>query len=109
MRPMLLEIDALDFSIGKTQILRAVDLTMEENDLVCLLGRNGAGKSSIMKSIIGLYRPSGGRIRFSGTDITHKVTRERVMLGLAYSPEDTRVFPDLTVASPFDNQASHGR
>lgn len=94
---MLLEIEDLDFFVGKTQILRSVSLSVHERKLVCLLGRNGAGKSSILKNVIGLYRPRGGKIRFSGRDITNRSTRERVMLGLGYSPEDTRVFRDLTV------------
>jgi branched-chain amino acid transport system ATP-binding protein len=94
---MLLEIQDLDFFVGKTQILRSVGLGIEKNELVCLLGRNGAGKSSILKNVIGLYRPGNGKISFSGRDITHRPTRERVLLGLAYSPEDTRLFPELTV------------
>lgn len=94
---MLLEIKGLEFLIGRTQILRSISMGIKEGELVCLLGRNGSGKSSILKNVIGLYNPSGGRILFKGHDITLRPTRERVMLGLAYSPEDTRVFPDLTV------------
>jgi branched-chain amino acid transport system ATP-binding protein len=94
---MLLDIQDLDFFVGKTQILRSVSLTVQKNELVCLLGRNGAGKSSILKNTIGLYRPSNGKISLSGRNITYRPTRERVLLGLSYSPEDTRVFPELTV------------
>lgn len=94
---MLLEIENLDFSAKKTQILRSVSLTVGQGEIACLLGRNGSGKSSILKNVIGLYRPSGGRIVFQDQDITRRSSRDRVMRGLAYSPEDTRVFPDLTV------------
>ena len=95
---MLLEVDHIDFFVGKTHILRSVSLQVDRGEIVGLLGRNGAGKSSILKCILGLYRPQQGRIRFHGRDITRAPTRKRVLMGLAYSPEDARVFPDLTVA-----------
>jgi branched-chain amino acid transport system ATP-binding protein len=94
---MLLEVSHIDFSVGKTQILRSVSLKVNEGELVGLLGRNGAGKSSILKSIIGLYQPQQGAVTFKGRDITKVGTRQRVLAGLAYSPEDARVFPEITV------------
>jgi branched-chain amino acid transport system ATP-binding protein len=94
---MLLEIEGLDFHVGRTHILRAVSMGVDGGEIVGLLGRNGSGKSSILKSVIGLYRPSAGTIRFRGEIVTHRSSRARVMMGLAYSPEDTRIFPDLTV------------
>lgn len=94
---MLLEAEALEFQLGKTQILRKVNLGVKAGEVAGLLGRNGSGKSSILKSIIGLYRPTAGRVSFNGKDITHWPARKRVVEGLAYSPEDTRVFPELTV------------
>jgi branched-chain amino acid transport system ATP-binding protein len=94
---MLLEIENLDFNVDSTQILRSVSMGVDEGEVVCLVGRNGAGKSSIIKSIIGLYLPKSGKITFQGTDITNLSPRERVILGLGYSPEDARVFSDLTV------------
>ncbi len=94
---MLLELEDIDFFVGKTHILRSVSLQVAPGEIVGLLGRNGAGKSSIIKSIMGLYRPRGGSIRFRDRDITGLSTRQRVLMGLAYSPEDARVFPELTV------------
>jgi branched-chain amino acid transport system ATP-binding protein len=94
---MLLEVSHIDFSVGKTQILRSVSLKVNEGELVGLVGRNGAGKSSILKSIIGLYQPQQGTVTFKGRDITKVGTRQRVLAGLAYSPEDARVFPEITV------------
>jgi len=94
---MLAEVKDLDFYIDSTQILRSVSLKVDEGEIVCLLGRNGAGKSSIIKSIIGLYSPKSGKIIFKDRDITSLSPRERVLLGLGYSPEDMRVFSELTV------------
>jgi branched-chain amino acid transport system ATP-binding protein len=94
---MLLATEGLDFLIGKTQILRSIHVNVDEGELVCLMGRNGSGKSSILKNLIGLYQPNQGRIMFSGRDITDLPSRRRVLMGMAYSPEDARVFPDLTV------------
>jgi branched-chain amino acid transport system ATP-binding protein len=94
---MLLSLENIDFFVKKTQILRSVSLKVDKGEIVGLLGRNGAGKSSIIKSIMGLYQPKAGVIRFNDSDITKASTRERVLMGLAYAPEDSRVFPDLTV------------
>lgn len=94
---MLLEVERLEFQVGKTQVLRKVNLGVDSGEVAGLLGRNGSGKSSILKNIIGLYRPTGGKLSFKGKDITHWPARKRVLEGLAYSPEDTRVFPELTV------------
>lgn len=94
---MLAEVKDLDFYIDSTQILRSISLKIDEGRIVCLLGRNGAGKSSIIKSIIGLYAPKSGKIIFKDRDITNLSPRERVLIGLGYSPEDMRVFSELTV------------
>lgn len=94
---MLLSLENIDFFVKKTQILRTVSLKVDQGEIVGLLGRNGAGKSSIIKSIMGLYQPKAGAIGFKDSDITKASTRERVLMGLAYAPEDSRVFPDLTV------------
>lgn len=94
---MLLQIEHLDVFIGSTQILRDISLGVNEGEIVCLLGRNGAGKSSIIKTTIGLYSSQSGKILFKGKDITFFTPREKVLSGIAYSPEDTRIFADLTV------------
>ena len=94
---MLLTIDKLIFFVRKTQILRSISMNVHKGEIVGLLGRNGAGKSSILKCIMGLYSPSSGHILFKGEEITTRPTRQRVLSGLAYSPEDARVFPELTV------------
>ncbi len=94
---MLLKIENLDVFIGSTQILRNISLVVNEGEIVCLLGRNGAGKSSIIKSTIGLYPSRSGKIIFKEKDITSFSPRRKVLSGIGYSPEDTRIFTELTV------------
>jgi len=65
--------------------------------VACLIGRNGAGKSSILKCIVGLYPFQMGKIVLDDRDITHLTSHQRVMAGIAYAPEDSRLFPELTV------------
>lgn len=94
---MLLKVENLDVFIGSTQILRNISLGVKEGEIVCLLGRNGAGKSSIIKSTIGLYPSRSGKIIFKEKDITSLSPRKKVLSGIGYSPEDTRIFSELTV------------
>jgi branched-chain amino acid transport system ATP-binding protein len=94
---MLLKIEDLNVFIRSTQILRNISMGVNEGEIVCLLGRNGAGKSSIIKSTIGLYPSRSGRIIFKERDITPLSPRKKVLSGIGYSPEDTRIFTELTV------------
>jgi branched-chain amino acid transport system ATP-binding protein len=94
---MLLQIENLDLYIGSTQILRKISLSEKKEEVLFLLGRNGAGKSSIIKSIIGLYPFRSGKIIFAGKDITSFSPRMKVLSGIGYSPDDTKIFSDLTV------------
>jgi len=94
---MLLKIENLDLFLGRTHILRNLSLAVQEGEVVCLLGRNGAGKSSIIKSIIGLYPAKSGKIWFKDQDLSSASPRERVLAGIGYSPDDARVFTELSV------------
>jgi branched-chain amino acid transport system ATP-binding protein len=94
---MLLKTENLDLFIGRTHILRHISLGIKEGDIVCLLGRNGAGKSSLIKAIIGLYPVKSGKIWFKDREISAAPPRERVLAGIGYSPDDARVFLDLSV------------
>ena len=94
---MLLKVENLDVFIGSTQILRNISIGIKEGEIICLLGRNGAGKSSIIKSIIGLYPSRSGKVSFKEMDITSFSPRKKVLSGIGYSPEDTRLFSELTV------------
>ena len=94
---MLLEINETHTYFGKSHILHGVSMEVEEGEIVTLLGRNGVGKSTILKSIIGLVTPQSGSIRFKGKDIDGLTPHEICLLGVGYVPEDRRIFPKLTV------------
>ena len=93
----LLDIDGLDARYGRAQILRGVGLTVGHGEVLALMGRNGAGKSTTMKAVMGLVPPAGGTIRFDGRRIDGLEAFEIARLGIGYVPEDRRVFPELTV------------
>ncbi len=93
----MLEIEALQVRYGRALILQGLDFTVAEGEVLALIGRNGAGKSTTMKSIIGLLRPSQGRIHFNGQDIAGRAAFEIARLGIGYVPEERRIFTDLTV------------
>lgn len=94
---MLLEINETHTYFGKSHILHGVSMEVEEGEIVTLLGRNGVGKSTILKSIIGLVTPQSGSIRFKGKEIDGLTPHEICLLGVGYVPEDRRIFPKLTV------------
>jgi branched-chain amino acid transport system ATP-binding protein len=93
----LLELDQVVATYGKVQALRSLSLRVEEQEIVALLGSNGAGKSTTMRTISGLIKPQSGSLRFAGADITGLAPEKIVRLGIAHVPEGRRVFPGLTV------------
>jgi branched-chain amino acid transport system ATP-binding protein len=94
----VLSVEALDVFIQSSHILRQVSLEVGEREVVCLVGRNGAGKTTTLRAIMGYLRPQGGRIVFQGEEIQGRRTHEIAMKGLGFAPEDSGIFPDLTVA-----------
>ena len=94
----MLRVEHLDSFYGRAHVLQAVSFALAQGEVMVLLGRNGAGKSTTMKSLIGLLRPRGGSVLFGGQDVAgwepHRIAR----LGMGYVPEDRRIFGDLTVA-----------
>jgi branched-chain amino acid transport system ATP-binding protein len=82
---------------GMSHILHGVSLELSEGEMVCLLGRNGVGKSTTMKSIMGLVHPTAGSVRFDGQEIAGRPPFEIARLGIGYVPEDRRIFKSLTV------------
>lgn len=93
----MLEVKDIHSYYGKSHILQGVSMALNEGELVCLLGRNGVGKSTTLKSIMGLVRPSEGSIRFHGQELIGKRPFEIARIGLGYVPEDRRIFRSLTV------------
>ena len=94
----MLEVRRLSAGYGRARVLFDIDLAVEKGEVVALLGRNGAGKSTTLKSIMGLVEPHGGEIRFEGARIDRRAPHQIARLGLGYVPEDRRIFTDLTVA-----------
>ncbi|NKB21890.1 MAG: ATP-binding cassette domain-containing protein [Alphaproteobacteria bacterium] len=93
----LLEVDGLNSYYGRAHIIADVALQIRPGEVVALMGRNGAGKSTTMKCIMGIVKIAAGSIQFSKTDISGRSSYQISRLGLAYVPEDRRVFTDLTV------------
>ena len=93
----MLQVEEIHTYYGLSHILFGVSLEIKEGEIVCLLGRNGAGKSTTMKSIIGLTPPKKGLIRFKGQPTAGKKPFMLARMGIGYVPDDRRVFADLTV------------
>ena len=93
----MLEVTGLNASYGRAHILFDVELSLIKGEVVVLLGRNGAGKSTTMKTVMGLLRATSGHVRFLDTAINNAKPHRIARLGLGYVPEDRRVFTDLTV------------
>jgi len=98
MTQSILSIDKLSISIGGSRILRDVSLELGANHVFCVMGRNGVGKTTTLKSVVGLYKPNSGRIVFEGRDISRMPPEERARGGIGYVPQGRGIFPHLTVA-----------
>lgn len=94
---MMLQVEKIDTFYGSSQILFKVSLGVSVGEVVALLGRNGAGKSTTLKSIMGLTPPKRGSITYKGDDIFGKPTYKIANMGIGYVPEDRIIFPDLSV------------
>jgi branched-chain amino acid transport system ATP-binding protein len=100
--PAVLELASVVTYRGPAQILRGVSLAVGAGEAVALVGRNGAGKTTTIDSVMGLLPVRSGRIAFKGQDVTRSPAYVRARLGMGYAPEDTGVFPDLTVEENFE-------
>jgi branched-chain amino acid transport system ATP-binding protein len=94
---VILEVEDLSAAYGQAQILFGVSLKLAKGEIAALMGRNGAGKSTTLKAIMGLVPAHAASLRFAGRDIRHMPTYRIARLGLGYVPEDRRIFTDLTV------------
>lgn len=94
---MFLEVDNIDTFYGLSHILFKVSLSVDKGEVVCLLGRNGVGKTTTLRSIIGLTPPRSGSIKLAGQEIRGKQPFQIARRGIGFVPEDRIIFPDLTV------------
>lgn len=93
----MLQVSNLDVYYGESHILRQVDLSVPQGQMVCLIGRNGVGKTTLLKTIIGLLQPRSGQIIFDGEIINSKSPDQRAKLGIGYVPQGREIIPRLTV------------
>jgi branched-chain amino acid transport system ATP-binding protein len=98
MSEAMLTIDKLVVDIQSSRILRGISLAVAAGELVCLVGRNGAGKTTLFRTIMGFIAPLSGAIDFQGTSLLGQRTHRIAQLGVGYSPEESQVFGDLSVA-----------
>ncbi len=94
---MLLEVSDLNTYYGMSHVLQGISLTVAQGEIVALLGRNGMGKSTTLKSIMGLVKPRSGSVIFQEKDITGYPPYKVARAGIGYVPEDRRIFPNLSV------------
>ena len=92
-----LEIRGLNTYYGESHILRDVDLTVNSGEMVCLIGRNGVGKTTLLKSIIGLLKPRSGQINFAEQCLDRQPPHQRARAGVGYVPQGREIIPQLTV------------
>jgi branched-chain amino acid transport system ATP-binding protein len=93
----LLSVDAVDTYYGPIHILQGLSLQVRNGELCCLLGGNASGKSTTLKTILGIVRPRNGSVQFAGEDVTSRSTSYRIRKGMAIVPENRRLFAPMTV------------
>ncbi|WP_017726848.1 urea ABC transporter ATP-binding subunit UrtE [Halalkalibacterium ligniniphilum] len=93
----MLKLSNLEVAYDESTVIRDVSLTVEPGNVVCLMGRNGVGKSTLMKTIMGVLEPRNGSISYKGEEITKKNATYRARKGLGYVPQGREIFPQLTV------------
>ena len=110
----MLQLDKVNVYYGESHILRDVSLSMEPGEVACLMGRNGVGKSTTLKAVMGLLPVRSGRVQIGETDITKEATDRRAKRGLVYVPQGREIIPHLTVRENLQlgfwarSSASHG-
>ncbi|HEX4540337.1 MAG TPA: ABC transporter ATP-binding protein [Acidimicrobiales bacterium] len=105
---MLLEVESLHVHYGKVEALKGVSLAVAEGEIVSLIGANGAGKTTVLRTISGLRRVTSGRVRFQDEDITHVPGHRRVGAGLCQVPEGRGIFPGMSVMENLE-MGAYGR
>ena len=92
-----LDIRGLEFSYGEVKVLHGLNIEIQERSITCVMGRNGVGKTTLMRNLVGLEKPSAGTIRYQGKDITQTEGFFRASSGFGYVPQGRQIFPLLTV------------
>src|SRR5256885_8942678 len=106
---MILQVEGLEVCYGKSVAVHGVDLELADGEVAALLGRNGSGRSTTLKAIMGMVPRRAGRVCFAGTEIAGWAPYRVARAGIAYVPEDRRVFANLTVAENLALAAMRGR
>jgi len=106
-RKPVLELRHVNARYGKIQVLYDINMTIHRGELICLLGGNASGKSTTLKTIMGIVRPSDGSVILNGEDISRKPTSYTVRQGVAIVPENRRIFPRMTVLENLEIGAIH--
>src|SRR6266511_2555505 len=99
---MLLRLNGVDTYYGQIHILQSLNLEVAEGELVCLLGGNASGKSTTLKTILGIVQPRNGTVEFAGEDVTGRTTSHRIKQGMAIVPENRRLFAPMSVREDFE-------
>ena len=94
---MLLKVNSLEAGYGKKTVVRDVNISVDENEIVAIIGPNGVGKSTLLKTVFGFAKPFGGEISYLSHPITGRSPGQNIRDGIAYVPQGAKVFPDLTV------------
>jgi branched-chain amino acid transport system ATP-binding protein len=100
--PALLEVDALKSGYGEVQVLWGISLKIEAGKMTTIVGANGAGKTTALKSIMGTVRPWGGRVKLGGKDVTKLSPHAKANQGIVLVPEGRQLFPDMSVEENLD-------
>jgi branched-chain amino acid transport system ATP-binding protein len=108
MTELLIEARGLNTYYGQSHILRGIDFAVARGETVGLLGRNGMGKSTLLKTIMGLVKPRGGSVKVTGRDMTSRAPYEIAQLGIAYVPEGRGIFGNLSVKENLEMSARAG-
>ena len=93
----MLNVAALNVYYGESHVIRDVSFELQDGETVAIMGRNGMGKSTLLKSLIGLLKPRGGKVSLNGRDVSGAESYERVAAGMGYVPQGRMIFPYLTV------------
>ena len=94
----MLSVEGLDVAYRRTQVLFRVSMDVPDGGLVCVMGRNGVGKTTLLNTVMGVLKPSAGRVLWEGRDVTGLRPHERIRAGMGYAPQGHPTFPQLTVS-----------